>query len=554
MKPILTLLITIGVSVYGSAQYTLDSTFNNSAVNEFTLMAGNPTNASVTAYGPDGSHYIAGRWINSMTVWKYLPDGMPDPQYGNSVFGPGFGSADLGIQCYLDVVDMEVLANDKVLVLANAIIYSQNIETTLSRIVLARFNADGSPDSTFNGDGLVYNRPLPDFEYTSSCLEVDHQTNTYYVGGYASEYGHYDCAIGIGAWFVAAYEENGDLKTGFNGNGVRQGTSGQLAQAAFSTITPFAFVHDLKLTNNGNIHAAGAYHYQDKAYFSMHLDSSGAFVSSYGVNGIVSDQHPDYYFPANNSTSVRILDNHDFIIQSYSVYWDYSGANNIPDTLYVKARKVSADGVPDLTFGTNGLLSFMEYVNNVHMDIDLHGRLIYAWGDYDLSGGQTVAFRRYMPNGELDVYFGSGGLLVTEPVANDSYLNPGMVRDIRFREDNLDMTVVLTRSATYAPNTFRVVNYAADTSASILAIHQPEIPSTVFGALYPNPTSGSVMLESGADGTYTVYSTTGVVLASGTVKKGWQTFSLGEAQKQGMVLVRLTDDEGRNSVQRIILQ
>ncbi len=199
-----------------NAQYVIDSTFNLTGTNEFTMWPGNIVNGEKMAYTATNDIIVAGRWIDRLTVWKYNQTGDLDTTFG--IGGLSYIEMPAGVSTW--VRDVEIQPDGKIVVLAEGeLINFSNFNYSLSTITLGRFLPNGDPDSSFNSTGLLNIDLLPSYEYHPRCLVLDTLTNSIFVGGWNVDYGSYHCPIGVGNWFIAKFKENGSLDATFNSTG-----------------------------------------------------------------------------------------------------------------------------------------------------------------------------------------------------------------------------------------------------------------------------------------------------------------------------------------------
>ncbi len=143
MKNLIT-IIAILIGILGSATgYTqagiLDDTFGNGGI-VTTLMSSFNDFCTSAGLQSDGKIVLSGRTNNSIGLLRYTTDGDLDMDFGDS----GMASTDLGT--ISDNAESMVIQPD-----GKIVVCGQNS----SDIALLRYNSDGSPDNTFGGDGIV---------------------------------------------------------------------------------------------------------------------------------------------------------------------------------------------------------------------------------------------------------------------------------------------------------------------------------------------------------------------------------------------------------------
>jgi uncharacterized delta-60 repeat protein len=187
------------------------------------------------AIQPDGKIVAAGDafipdfafFTNVFTVARYNPDGSLDTTFD----GDGVSQAVVGVSPQTAVAWGLALQNDQKIVLAGTCISS------FSEFCLARYNSDGSADSTFDGDGLVVTGFESDFGASADDVVVQ-PDGKILAGG--ARFGD-----GLIDGVLARYNGDGSLDSTFEGDG-KVITSG------------FQFsVHALALQADGRIVAVG---------------------------------------------------------------------------------------------------------------------------------------------------------------------------------------------------------------------------------------------------------------------------------------------------------
>ena len=161
-----------------------------------TDIDGSAGNASGVALQADGKIVTAARGTGDFTVVRYNQDGTLDTSFGNG----GIASADLGSP-FDETFDVAIQSDGKIVAVG---------ATGSIDFGLARFNTDGSLDTTFDEDGKV----TTVFGSLDEAFAVAIQPD-----GKIVAVGHTDNpSTGTGDFAVARYNSNGSLDTTF-GNG-----------------------------------------------------------------------------------------------------------------------------------------------------------------------------------------------------------------------------------------------------------------------------------------------------------------------------------------------
>ncbi len=194
---------TVTVTRAGPVPGNLDLSFNGTGMQSTDLGGYN------YIYGmtlqPDGKIVAVGAATNGndddFAVVRHNPDGSPD-----TTFGAGTGSVLTDLAGSGDNATAVAVQGDGKIVVAGTA--GNNIASDFG---LVRYNADGSPDTTFNGTGKVITQfPVPPFQprgASASCIAVQ-SDGKILVAGYAQNGTDYDFAI---------VRYHGDVSTGTPG-------------------------------------------------------------------------------------------------------------------------------------------------------------------------------------------------------------------------------------------------------------------------------------------------------------------------------------------------
>ncbi len=172
---------------------TLDETFSGDG--RLTLDFGGVDRARVVTVQADGKVIAAGEVDSDFGLARFNSDGTLDPSFGvggkvTTAFGPT-----------VKVHAITIQGDGKILVVGN----------TTSDIAIARYNSDGSLDTSFDTDGKVttdFGLGRREFGYSVSLLS----DGKILVGGYSE-------AAGDADFILARYNSTGALDTSFDGDG-----------------------------------------------------------------------------------------------------------------------------------------------------------------------------------------------------------------------------------------------------------------------------------------------------------------------------------------------
>jgi uncharacterized delta-60 repeat protein len=140
------LALGLGATAALAAPGDLDTTFDGDGIRTIDFLAGE--SAAAVLAQPDGKIVVAGRTGNTVTdnfvVTRLDPDGSLDSSFS----GDGAASADFGAA---DWVTSAALQADGKIVVAGV----TEPAGASSNVAVARFNANGTLDSSFDGDGMT---------------------------------------------------------------------------------------------------------------------------------------------------------------------------------------------------------------------------------------------------------------------------------------------------------------------------------------------------------------------------------------------------------------
>jgi len=261
---------------------------------------------------------------------------------------------------------------------------------------VARYNADGSLDTTFNGSGTVMTRVLGGNDQANAvAIQADGKI---VAAGQASS----DFA-------VVRYNADGTLDTTFSGDGklttsLRSGTD---------------IANSVVIQSDGKIVVAGsASNGTNTRYGLVRYNTDGTLDTTFELDGIVITQ---------------VLTNADFakalVIQPDGLLVAAGYSDNGTDYDF-SAVRYNTDGSLDTTFDTDGkvttpVLSAGDVATSVALQTD--GKLVLAGYAYDGSANVFAAVR-YNSNGSLDTSFSGDGKQTTNFGSIDDEANSVVVQ------------------------------------------------------------------------------------------------------------------------------
>ncbi|MGY1497941.1 calcium-binding protein [Streptomyces sp. QTS52] len=230
------------------ARYNADGTLDNTFSDDGRVFAdiGGPTEARDVAIDSSGRIVAAGYTGGGMAVLRLTGDGTPDTTFG----GDGTVTANPAGPVLQEGGDGRALALQP----DGKIVVGGEVGTTRFDFALMRFNTDGSVDTTFDGDGIV----RTDFGGYEAVESLAVQPDGRIVAAGSSD----DRAA------LARYNTNGSLDTSFDGDG--------------QAITPAAGAADMALQPDGRIVTAGG---SGGNFAVLRYTTGGSLDSSFGTGG-----------------------------------------------------------------------------------------------------------------------------------------------------------------------------------------------------------------------------------------------------------------------------
>ena len=260
-----------------------------------------------------------------------------------------------------------------------------------ARFALARYNADGSLDTTFGGDGKVTtNLSRQDDVAYGLAIQPDGKIVVAGTSGFAR-------------FALARYNTDGSLDTSFSGDG-----------KLTTNLTPYDdFAYGLAIQSDDKIVAAGdSGAGGPKARFAVvRYNSDGSLDTSFGGDGKVTTDftsHPEDGLAMAITTDGKIV---------------VVGGNGfgLPNENFALARYKS-DGSLDTSFGGDGKVttSFTRDPDVAFaVALQADGKIVAAGGAGLGPSNPKFALARYNTDGSLDTSFGVDGKVITDFTRGD---------------------------------------------------------------------------------------------------------------------------------------
>ncbi len=335
----------------------------------------NATAVAVAVEG-DGKIVLLDQTQTGYDVLRFNTDGSLDTTFGNQgVITGSFGTG-------TSVINLAVLSNDQIVVGGD---HTAGQQTFLD---VARFNSDGSADTTFGTGGLAEFTPGSGADSSTEYLPTDMAVQG---DGDVVVAGTFGSAIA-----VVRLNTDGSLDTSFGSSGMATTTLGAGAQ-----------VGGLALQGDGKIVVTGA---DGNQLDVVRFNTDGSQDSTFGNGGIVTatlsgTTYEDSHVAIDASTGQVVV-----AVDSFTDATSYDSWTCSTD--YFKLYCFNSDGSTDSGFGTAGQIDTSNWgygcttTPPIHsaLEIQNDGKILVASNQW----GESLV-TRYNVNGTVDLTYGIGG-------------------------------------------------------------------------------------------------------------------------------------------------
>jgi uncharacterized delta-60 repeat protein len=341
---------------------------------------------------PDGKILLAGLSHNGVNnewaIARFNSDGSLD-----TTFGSGTGKFITGFATGESIARSITLQPDGKILVAG---FTGPLG---EEFALLRLNSNGTPDSSFGGDGMLTTTFGSDIDRARSV--VVQPDGKIVVGGFAS--------VGSTDHFaIVRYLPDGTLDTTFSGDGKVTQAIDDYAQGWSLAVQP-----DSKIVLGGYSLTGGV-----RAFAVMRLNDSGSLDSTFDVDGIASTNFASGIGPA---TAMFIQPNGRILM---------AGTEEVSGNDDFTLVRFYTNGSLDTTFGTGGKVTTpigtgAESGLSVNMQADgkiLVGGRVFNGSSYDFG------LVRYDSNGALDTTFGVSGKFTQSIGAGDDSVHRVLVQ------------------------------------------------------------------------------------------------------------------------------
>ena len=396
----------------------LDSSFGSGGILSPPSSANNFFGADTVAIQSDGKIVTVGFGYDGTNVgfglMRYNADSSPDATFGSGgkvithVGGDGYS-----------VPSAAAIQSDGKIVVAG---YNSDYGENSYNFLLARYNADGSLDSTFGTGGKVLT-PFNDAAPSAVDIQPDGKIVVAGSGNIGANF-YYD-------FLIVRYNANGSLDNSFGSGGISANTFGSNSFAA-----------DMKIQSDGKIVAVGS---SASAFALARYNTDGSLDVSFGTGGKVLT-----YFNINTGAYAAAIQADGKIVVAGT---SYTTSN------YFALARYNTNGSLDATFGTGGKVittfsSGSGYATDVAIQSD--GKIVAVGASGNGSSLNNFTVVRYNTDGSLDSTFGSGGKVITTISGNSDSASAVAIQP--------DGKIVVAGNLTPASgnNSFALVRYLGD--------------------------------------------------------------------------------------------
>jgi uncharacterized delta-60 repeat protein len=357
-----------------AADGDLDTSFGTGGKVTTAIGSADDTAYSVVLQS-DGKIIAVGQSDNGantdFAVVRYNADGSLDTSFDTD------GKVTTAIGSSNDNARSVVLQSDgKIVVVGNS-------WSSVYDFAVVRYNADGSLDTSFSGDGKVTTQVGGSLSDTAYSVVLQSDGKIIVAGTSDSDFA------------VVRFNADGSLDTSFDTDGKVTTPIGSGTDEAYSVV----------LQSDGKIILSGYSVGANRDFTVVRYNADGSLDTSFGTGGKVTTPIGSGNDEAN---SVVLQSDGKIILSGYSV-----GAN----TDFAVVR-YNADGSLDTSFDTDGKVttaigSSSDNARSVVLQSD--GKIILS--GYSVGATRDFAVVRYNADGSLDTSFGTGGI-VTTPIGS----------------------------------------------------------------------------------------------------------------------------------------
>ncbi|MGI8638355.1 MAG: FG-GAP-like repeat-containing protein [Pyrinomonadaceae bacterium] len=429
LSAILLLVFFLSADFY-AAPGDLDPTFGGGG-KVITYISGKDFGSSVVLQS-NGKLIVAGEaTVNTSTtdfaIVRYNLDGSLDTSFGNG----GRVITDFGRADWASAVARQ---SDGKIVVAGVTVNLPDPTYSTSNFALARYNTNGSLDSTFGTGGKVTTDFFGFQDYLAAII-IQPDGKIVAAGMVTPVLFNHNFGL-------VRYNSDGSLDTTFGSGGkVSTDFNGQIDA-----------VNALVLQADGKLVAAGCAGVAGSLDFALaRYNSDGSLDSTFGSGGKVSTDLNGQYDQAN---ALVLQTDGRLVAAGYIV--DYKD-----ETPEFSLARYNSNGTLDSTFGNGGKVitdfGLSGYIAEVALQAD--GKIVAA-GTVYINGADDFGLVRYNTNGTLDTTFGTGGKVTTTFGGGDG------AGGIVIQPDGKIVAVGSTANANFSAGNFALARYLGDSAVA----------------------------------------------------------------------------------------
>jgi len=361
----------------------LDSTFGNAGIVTKQIIANNNAQINDIQLQTDGKIVAAG-FVSSSTnsmfvIARYNTDGSLDSSFNTTGSIPGIVTTLIGTSCQANCLAIQ--PDGKIVVGG----YSISPINNSSLLTIARYNIDGSLDTSFNSSGSVPGIVTGQDNSNINAIQIDASGNIVGAGAFVSN--------GTSGMLISRYTSSGVLDSTFNSTGIVTTLIG--AQSAANSIA---------IQANGNI-VVGGFGSSNVTQFTVaRFNNDGSNDTTFGNNGI-----------ANTSIGNLAIINSLAIDNSGNIV--VAGSSKFNNNDIITLARYTSIGNLDTTFNstgtTPGILTQLigDSSRAESLSIDVSGNIVIS--GYTNSDFLNFCVARFNSSGALDTTFGTNGIITT---------------------------------------------------------------------------------------------------------------------------------------------
>lgn len=301
----------------------------------------------------DGKFIVGGGvWTRAssaenITLARYNANGSLDTTFA----GTGYVVLDFGSQEWDALADVKLQTDGKIVVAGYTFVPGSGRTPSQYRFALARYNANGTLDTTFSGDGLL-TTSMGTADSTGKALAIQNDGKLVVVGSaYQGTTPKYDMA-------VARYLSNGNLDTTFDGDG----------KAYVNFANKYDHGSAIALQADGKILIAG----------EVDSDDLGG-AAKFGVVRLTTAGRLDTTFDGDGKLTTTFL-GYEFAkglaVQSDGKIVAVGGTRQADNTIAPVVARYNTNGSLDTTFSGDGKVQSSGSAGHVGVVLDGNGKIV----------------------------------------------------------------------------------------------------------------------------------------------------------------------------------